>query len=70
MVLDHENLARVRLSMKALERQAELREVASREREQGAAAVAGQRRCRTAAAECTAGCPRAPRRVTRMPLRQ
>jgi hypothetical protein len=37
------------------------------ERGQGAGAVAGQRRCRTAAAECTAGCPRAPRRVTRMP---
>jgi hypothetical protein len=37
------------------------------ERGQGAAAVAGQRRCRTAAAECTAGCLRAPRRVTRMP---
>src|ERR1700730_10896436 len=38
------------------------------ERGQGAGALAGQRRCRTAAAECTAGCPRAPRRVTRMPL--
>jgi hypothetical protein len=25
-----------------------------------------KRRCRTAAAECTAGCPRAPRRVTQM----
>jgi hypothetical protein len=37
------------------------------ERGQGAAAVAGQRRCRTAAAECTAGCLRAPQRVTRMP---
>jgi hypothetical protein len=37
-------------------------------RGQGAGAVAGQRRCRTAAAECTAGCPREPRRVTRMPL--
>jgi hypothetical protein len=36
------------------------------ERGQGAGAVAGQRRCRTAAAECTAGCPREPRRVTRM----
>ena len=36
------------------------------ERGQGAAAVAGQRRCRTAAAGCTAGCPRAPRRVTQM----
>ena len=37
------------------------------ERGQGAAAVAGQRRCRTAAAGCTAGCPRAPRRVIGMP---
>ena len=33
------------------------------ERGQGTAALAGQRRCRTAAAGCTAGCPRAPRRV-------
>src|ERR1700730_16236007 len=37
------------------------------ERGQEAGAGAGRRRCRTAAAECTAGCPRAPRRVTRMP---
>jgi hypothetical protein len=36
------------------------------ERGQGTAALAGQRRCRTAAAGCTAGCPRAPRRVTQM----
>jgi hypothetical protein len=37
------------------------------ERGQGTAALAGQRRCRTAAAECTAGCPQAPRRVIGMP---
>src|SRR6202023_3001157 len=36
------------------------------ERGQGAGALAGQRRCRTAAAGCTAGCPRAPRRGTQM----
>src|SRR6202023_4215778 len=36
------------------------------ERGQETAALAGQRRCRTAAAVCTAGCPRAPRRVTQM----
>jgi hypothetical protein len=37
------------------------------ERGQRTAALAGQRRCRTAAAGCTAGCPRAPQRVTRIP---
>jgi hypothetical protein len=37
------------------------------ERGQGAGAGAGRRECRTAAAGCTAGCPRARRRVTRMP---
>src|SRR6202030_1232837 len=43
------------------------READGVERGQGAEAVAGQRRCRTAAAECTAGCPRAPRREIGMP---
>src|ERR1700730_16765654 len=37
------------------------------ERGQGARHRVDRRRCRTAAAECTAGCPREPRRVTRMP---
>ena len=37
------------------------------ERGQGAGAGAGRQRCRTADAECMAGCPQAPPRVTRMP---
>jgi hypothetical protein len=34
---------------------------------QGAGAGAGRQRCRTAVADCMAGCPQAPQRVTRMP---
>ena len=34
---------------------------------QGAGARAGRQRCRTAVAECMAGCPQAPQRVTRTP---